>query len=44
MEISDEESENSSENSFNKLVNAAMAGGIAMSMMMGPPEVSLVYH
>jgi hypothetical protein len=27
MEISDKESENSSENSFNKLVNAAMAGG-----------------
>ena len=45
MERSDEESENSSENSFNKIVTAAMAGGYAMmSMMMVPPQVNYVYH
>ena len=45
MERSDEESENSSENSFNKIVTAAMAGGYAMmSMMTVPPQVNYVYH
>jgi len=45
MERSDGESENSSENSFNKIVTAAMAGGYAMmSMMTVPPQVNYVYH
>ena len=38
MERSDEESENSSEHSFNGVVTAAMTGGYAiMSTMMVPP-------
>jgi len=45
MERSDEESENSSENSFNEIITATMAGGYAMmSMMMVPPQVNYVYH
>ena len=41
MERSDEESENSSENSFNEVVAAGMAGGYAiMSTMMVPPQVN----
>ena len=45
MERSDEESENSSENSFNEIVTAAMAGGYAMmSMMTVLPQVNYVYH
>ena len=41
METSDEESENSSENSFNEVVSAAMARGYAiMSTMMVPPQVN----
>ena len=45
MDRSDEESENSSENSFNEMVTAAMAGGYAiMSMMIVPPQVNPGYH
>ena len=45
METSDEESENSSENSFNKVATAAMAGGYAiMSTMMVLPQVHPAYR
>ena len=45
MERSDEESENSSENSFNEVVAAGMAGGYAiMSTMMVPPQVNPAYR
>jgi len=45
MERSDEESENSSENSFNEVVTVAMARGYAiMSTMMVPPQVNPTYH
>jgi len=45
MERSDEESENSSENSFNEVVSAAMAGGYAiMSTVMVPPQVNPAYR
>jgi hypothetical protein len=44
VDRSDEESKNSSENSFNELVTAALAGGYAMSMMMVPPQVNPDYH
>jgi len=45
MERSDEESENSSENSFNEVVTAAMAGGFAiMSTMMVLPQVNPAYR
>ena len=41
MATSDEESENSSENSFNEVVTVAMARGYAiMSTMMVPPQVN----
>ena len=41
----DEESENSSENSFNEVVIAAMARGYAiMSTMMVPPQVNPTYR
>jgi len=44
MEISDEQSEKSSENSFNEVVTAAMARGYAIiSTMMVPPQVNLAY-
>jgi len=42
---SDEESENSSENGFNKVATAAMAGGYAiMSTVMVPPQVNPAYR
>ena len=45
MERSDEESENSSENSFNEVVTVAMAGGYAIiSTMMVPPQVNIAYR
>ena len=45
MERSDEESENSSENSFNEVVAAGMAGGFAiMSTMMVLPQVNPAYR
>jgi len=45
MATSDEESENSSENSFNEVVIAAMTRGYAiMSTMMVPPQVNPAYH
>ena len=41
METSDEESANSSENSYNEVVTVALAGGYAiMSTMMVPPQVN----
>ena len=41
MEHSDDESQNSSENSFNEMVTVAMAGGYAiMSMLQVPPQVN----
>ena len=45
METSDEESANSSENSYNEVVTVALAGGYAiMSTMMVPPQVNPAYH
>ena len=45
MATSDEESENSSENSFNEVVIAAMTRGYAiMSTMMVPPQVNPTYR
>ena len=45
MERSDEESENSSENSFNEIITATMAGGFAiMSTMMVLPQVNPAYR
>jgi len=44
IDCNEEESENSSENSFNEVANVALAVGYAMSGLLAPPQLPLVYQ
>jgi hypothetical protein len=44
MGRSDEESDNSSENSFNKFVTTTLARGVAMSMLMVPQAIAPMHY